>query len=70
MVPPGLSKAALFRVAHDVERGAILHRAPRIEKLRLGEDLAADNLGRAAQADERGVADAAGEAVTDLHEKI
>ena len=58
---------ARFGVAHDVQRGAVLHRPARVEELALAEDLAAGLLGGLAQAHQRRVADQIDEAAAHLH---
>ena len=62
----GLERPSLLGVEDDVERGAVLHRAARVQELGLAEDAAAGDLRRAAQPDERRIADGADEAVSDL----
>src|SRR6185295_9307394 len=57
-----LELAAFLGRLDDAARGAILDRAARIHELGLAEDLAAGLITQRAEADERGVADGAGEA--------
>ncbi len=64
---PRLDRAAPLRVAHDVERGAILYRSAGIEKFRLAEDFAAGLAAHAVETDERRVADGVGEVLADVH---
>ena len=62
-VPPGFEQPAALGVVDDAARRAILDRAARVQELGLAEDLAAGLVASATQADQRRVADGAGEAV-------
>src|SRR5208282_3076411 len=64
---PRAQGAARLRVLDDGQGRPVLDRAARVQELGLAEDGAAGQLGRVAQLDERGVADAPDEAVSDLH---
>jgi hypothetical protein len=63
----GLEESALLGIEDDVERGAVLDRAAGIEELGLAEHVAAGRFRRAAQADERCVADRFDESVAYVH---
>src|SRR5439155_3106554 len=64
----GLQQAAFLGVLDDVERGAILDRAPRVQELGLAEDHAPRDLRGAAQLDQRRVAERADKPVADIHD--
>src|SRR5262249_33129678 len=55
--PPWLQQSSRLGVLDDAERGAVLHRTAGIHEFGLAEDFAAGQLRKAAQADERCVAD-------------
>src|SRR5262249_18377643 len=65
--PTGPKRAALLGVFDDVERSTVLDRAAGIQKLGLAEDGAARLFRRAAQLDQRRVADSADKAVSYIH---
>src|SRR5690606_26579922 len=65
----GFQLAALFRFEDHLAAGAILHRLAGIHELGLAEDGAASDLGRAAQPDQRRVADSVDDVVTNMHER-
>ena len=62
--------SALLGVLDDGERGAILHRAARIEEFGLAVNAAARGLGRGAEPDQRRVADAIDETRPDVHDLL
>jgi hypothetical protein len=68
--PAGLEHAAPLGVQDDVERGAVLDRPARVQELGLPKDRAAGQLGRLAQLDQRGIADACGESVAEVHQAL
>jgi len=55
--PARLQQAAPLGVADNPERGAVLNRLPRVQELRLAQNLASGGLAGALQPDERRVAD-------------
>ncbi|MNS94319.1 hypothetical protein D3C72_1285310 [compost metagenome] len=67
---PRLQQPALFGIADDVQRRAVLDRAARIEEFRLAVDIAAGLGAQPRQPDQRGVANGAGESVPDFHDAL
>jgi len=61
ITPPGLRAPRFSASRMMYERGAVLHRAARVLELGLAQDVAAGELRRAAQPDERRIADGADE---------
>ncbi|MCY1536772.1 hypothetical protein D9M68_722420 [compost metagenome] len=66
----GLQQAAALGVADDVERGAVLDRAARVQEFGLAVDIAAGLGAQPRQPDQRGVANGAGESVPDFHDAL
>src|SRR5436190_1522017 len=63
----GLKRAALLRVPDDVQRGAILDRTARVQKLGFAQNLATCLAAESAKTDQRRVTNGAGKTIANFH---